>query len=79
MYTVSFILGKHCHFLVIVDNIINGRFSHALQLRQAQLAFPSVHLLAGVPSDELVKTHKVRSIMSHPERCAIYHYPPTMY
>ncbi|KAK0476100.1 cholinephosphate cytidylyltransferase [Armillaria novae-zelandiae] len=43
-------------------------FGHALQLRQAKLAFPSVHLLVGVCSDELVKAHKARSIMVHAER-----------
>ncbi|KAK0236959.1 cholinephosphate cytidylyltransferase [Armillaria nabsnona] len=43
-------------------------FGHALQLRQAKLAFPSVHLLVGVCSDELVKAHKARSIMIHAER-----------
>ncbi|KAF8643126.1 hypothetical protein AX16_009218 [Volvariella volvacea WC 439] len=43
-------------------------FGHALQLRQAKLAFPSVYLLVGVCSDELVKAHKARSIMSHAER-----------
>jgi choline-phosphate cytidylyltransferase len=44
-------------------------FGHALQLRQAKLSFPSVYLLVGVCSDELVKQHKFRSIMTHAERC----------
>ncbi|KIJ30455.1 hypothetical protein M422DRAFT_36537 [Sphaerobolus stellatus SS14] len=44
-------------------------FGHALQLRQAKLSFPSVHLLVGVCSDELVKAHKSRTTMSHAERC----------
>ncbi|KIK54661.1 hypothetical protein GYMLUDRAFT_48581 [Collybiopsis luxurians FD-317 M1] len=43
-------------------------FGHALQLRQAKLSFPSVYLLVGVCSDELVSTHKARAIMSHAER-----------
>ncbi|KAF8883544.1 hypothetical protein BD779DRAFT_1443826 [Infundibulicybe gibba] len=43
-------------------------FGHALHLRQAKLSFPSVHLLAGVNSDELVTTLKNRSIMTHAER-----------
>jgi len=41
---------------------------HALQLRQAKLSFPSVHLLVGVCSDELVKSHKSRTAMTHAER-----------
>ncbi|KII83660.1 hypothetical protein PLICRDRAFT_47142 [Plicaturopsis crispa FD-325 SS-3] len=44
-------------------------FGHALQLRQAKLAFPSVYLLVGVCSDELVRAHKARSVMTHAERC----------
>ncbi|KAE9403776.1 hypothetical protein BT96DRAFT_854492 [Gymnopus androsaceus JB14] len=43
-------------------------FGHALQLRQAKLSFPSVYLLVGVCSDELVNMHKAKSIMSHAER-----------
>ncbi|KAF8627592.1 hypothetical protein AX17_006165 [Amanita inopinata Kibby_2008] len=43
-------------------------FGHALQLRQAKLSFPSVHLLVGVCSDELVREHKSRCVMSHTER-----------
>ncbi|KDQ54469.1 hypothetical protein JAAARDRAFT_38138 [Jaapia argillacea MUCL 33604] len=43
-------------------------FGHALQLRQAKLSFPDVYLMVGVCSDELVKEHKSRSIMSHAER-----------
>jgi len=44
-------------------------FGHALQLRQAKLSFPSVHLLVGVCSDELVDLHKSRTVMTHAERC----------
>ncbi|RDB23848.1 Choline-phosphate cytidylyltransferase 1 [Hypsizygus marmoreus] len=43
-------------------------FGHALQLRQAKLSFPSVYLLVGVCSDELVRTHKAQGIMTHAER-----------
>lgn len=44
-------------------------FGHALQLRQAKLSFPSVHLLVGVSSDELCSEHKSRTVMTHAERC----------
>ncbi|KIO22105.1 hypothetical protein M407DRAFT_28320 [Tulasnella calospora MUT 4182] len=44
-------------------------FGHALQLRQAKLSFPSVHLMVGVCSDELCSEHKSRTVMSHAERC----------
>ncbi|ESK87683.1 choline-phosphate cytidylyltransferase [Moniliophthora roreri MCA 2997] len=43
-------------------------FGHALQLRQAKLSFPNVYLLVGVCSDELVKEHKSKSVMTHAER-----------
>ncbi|KDR78372.1 hypothetical protein GALMADRAFT_245524 [Galerina marginata CBS 339.88] len=43
-------------------------FGHALQLRQAKLAFPSVYLLVGVNSDEQVWSHKARTVMHHAER-----------
>ncbi|CAK5271148.1 unnamed protein product [Mycena citricolor] len=43
-------------------------FGHALQLRQAKLSFPSVYLLVGVNSDEQVRAHKARGVMSHAER-----------
>ncbi|RPD60728.1 hypothetical protein L227DRAFT_574893 [Lentinus tigrinus ALCF2SS1-6] len=55
-------------------------FGHALQLRQAKLAFPApadapshvvsgVHLLVGVNSDEQCLEHKNIPIMRHAERC----------
>jgi choline-phosphate cytidylyltransferase len=55
------------------ENSSNGKeiFSHALQLRQAKLSFPSVHLMVGVCSDELVKMHKSQSVMTHAERCIL--------
>ncbi|EIN05869.1 hypothetical protein PUNSTDRAFT_115777 [Punctularia strigosozonata HHB-11173 SS5] len=49
-------------------------FGHALQLRQAKLSFPSVYLLVGCCSDELVRQHKNPCVMNHAERCeAIRH------
>jgi choline-phosphate cytidylyltransferase len=45
------------------------RCRHALQLRQAKLSFPSVHLIVGVCSDKLVYEHKSRTVMTHAERC----------
>ncbi|WWC67191.1 uncharacterized protein I206_101098 [Kwoniella pini CBS 10737] len=44
-------------------------FGHALQLRQAKLSFPKVHLLVGVCSDDLCASHKSRPAMTHAERC----------
>ncbi|TFY55147.1 hypothetical protein EVG20_g9427 [Dentipellis fragilis] len=44
-------------------------FGHALQLRQAKLAFPEVYLMVGVNSDKQVKEHKFSCIMNHAERC----------
>ncbi|CAE6528927.1 unnamed protein product [Rhizoctonia solani] len=44
-------------------------FGHALQLRQAKLSFPVVHLIVGVCSDALVQQHKAPTVMSHVERC----------
>jgi choline-phosphate cytidylyltransferase len=41
---------------------------HMLQLRQCKLAFPSVHLLVGVCSDELVRKYKASPVLSSVER-----------
>ena len=49
-------------------NLTRSFPSHALQLRQAKLSFPSTHLLVGVCSDELVQDHKANTIMNHQER-----------
>ena len=42
---------------------------HALALRQCKLAFPQVHLMVGVMSDELCVAHKSGPVMTHAERC----------
>lgn len=39
-----------------------------LQLRQCKLAFPNVHLLVGVCSDELVKAYKASPVLTSAER-----------
>ncbi|WVQ82579.1 hypothetical protein IAT38_004709 [Cryptococcus sp. DSM 104549] len=44
-------------------------FGHALQLRQAKLSFPQVHLLVGVCGDNLCAQHKSAPAMTHAERC----------
>lgn len=47
----------------------HGLDRHALQLRQAKLSFPTVHLIVGVCSDLLVAQHKAPTVMTHTERC----------
>lgn len=65
---IYFTLGEYIveRTLFVLRLIV--RFRHALQLRQAKLAFPNVYLLVGVCSDELVEEHKSHSIMNHAER-----------
>lgn len=55
------------HLPYLTDNPLPPR-SHALQLRQAKLSFPDVHLLVGVNSDTQVHAHKARTVMNHAER-----------
>ncbi|GAA5824194.1 hypothetical protein JCM5353_000345 [Sporobolomyces roseus] len=43
-------------------------YGHMLQLRQCKLAFPSVHLLVGCCSSELVHKHKAQPVMHSEER-----------
>lgn len=45
-------------------------YAHALQLRQAKLAFPCVHLIVGVCSSAACKAHKNEPVMSSAERYA---------
>ena len=42
-----------------------------LQLRQAKLSFPSVHLLAGVFSDETCEEHGVQPVLPLEDRCEV--------
>ncbi|KAG8220916.1 hypothetical protein J3R82DRAFT_2419 [Butyriboletus roseoflavus] len=44
---------------------------HMLQLRQAKLAFPSVHLMVGVFPDEYCQQHGTRPTFPHVERCEL--------
>ncbi|SCV73129.1 BQ2448_7054 [Microbotryum intermedium] len=43
-------------------------YGHMLQLRQCKLAFPSVHLIVGVCSDEIVRKYKASPVLSSQER-----------
>ena len=45
-------------------------YAHALQLRQAKLSFPCVHLIVGVVSSELCAAHKNAPVMTSQERYA---------
>ncbi|KAI9064106.1 hypothetical protein FKP32DRAFT_1611229 [Trametes sanguinea] len=42
-----------------------------LQLRQAKLAFPSVHLLVGVFPDEACEEHNAETDLPHADRCEV--------
>ncbi|KIK60457.1 hypothetical protein GYMLUDRAFT_43776 [Collybiopsis luxurians FD-317 M1] len=44
---------------------------HALQLRQAKLSFPSVHLICGVFSDALCESYGFPTTIPHLERCEV--------
>lgn len=43
-------------------------YAHALQLRQAKLSFPHVHLIVGVVSSSLCAAHKNRPVLDSCER-----------
>ena len=43
-------------------------YAHALQLRQAKLSFPNVHLIVGVVSSGLCEQHKNRPLLESAER-----------
>ena len=60
-------LPDHWHIVLICVS------SHALQLRQAKLAFPSVYLTVGVFSDDLCQAYQIQSPTRtlHAERCEV--------
>ncbi|TRM65346.1 hypothetical protein BD626DRAFT_488482 [Schizophyllum amplum] len=60
------------HVRVYVDGLWDGfNTAHALQLRQAKLAFPSVYLMVGVFSDEDCRQHGSPAASPHVERCEV--------
>lgn len=62
----------HFGFVIVLlthPTVTHPLTRHALQLRQAKLSFPDVHLIVGVNSDEQVFEHKSRTVMTHAERC----------
>ncbi|KAH7890738.1 hypothetical protein F5I97DRAFT_73073 [Phlebopus sp. FC_14] len=57
---------------VYVDGIFDLLTAgHMLQLRQAKLSFPSVHLIVGVFSDQSCEEHGALLRLSHLERCEL--------
>ena len=42
-----------------------------MQLRQAKLSFPSVHLLVGVFSDDQCEQHNAPLQLAHEDRCEV--------
>ncbi|KDQ61706.1 hypothetical protein JAAARDRAFT_31167 [Jaapia argillacea MUCL 33604] len=57
---------------VYVDGLFDG-FSagHALQFRQAKLAFPMVHLMVGVFADDLCQLYSSPTTLPQLERCEV--------
>ncbi|EPQ56487.1 Nucleotidylyl transferase [Gloeophyllum trabeum ATCC 11539] len=54
---------------IYVDGVFDGfHAGHALQLRQAKLSFPSVHLIVGVFGDELCHQYDYPVTLPHLER-----------
>jgi hypothetical protein len=66
--TISSTLGEFYILSQDIQNLIALTNSHALQLRQAKLSFPSVFLIVGCNSDEQVAAHKNKCVMTHAER-----------
>jgi len=65
---------EHRTMRVYVDGTFDMfNVAHALQLRQAKLSFPSVHLAVGVFSDDLCQTYQTHIPIRtpHAERCEV--------
>ncbi|KAJ8095214.1 hypothetical protein PM082_010436 [Marasmius tenuissimus] len=57
---------------VYVDGLFdNFNVAHALQLRQAKLSFPAVHLIVGVFSDQVCEHYGYPPMNSMVERCEV--------
>lgn len=79
---VTFLISSHMigvydlfHFGFVALHLTSSRktidlhtFRHSLQLRQAKLSFPSVYLLVGVISDDMVRRYKAQPVMTQAER-----------
>jgi choline-phosphate cytidylyltransferase len=66
--------GWHIGYVVVKCPPLSSspKNRHALQLRQAKLSFPSVHLMVGVFSDDVCHTNGAAAPQSsHTERCEV--------
>lgn len=72
VFMISYIVSKNLLRFPSTSKLTASRSSyvdgHMLQLRQCKLAFPSVHLLVGCCSSELVHKHKAQPVMHSEER-----------
>ncbi|EPQ32088.1 uncharacterized protein PFL1_00286 [Pseudozyma flocculosa PF-1] len=61
--------GKERPIRIYADGVYDlFHYAHALQLRQAKLSFPNVHLIVGVVSSYSCSSHKNKPIFSSAER-----------
>ncbi|KAN0066524.1 choline-phosphate cytidylyltransferase [Thecaphora frezii] len=61
--------GKERPIRIYADGVYDiFHYAHALQLRQAKLSFPNVHLIVGVVSSHSCSQHKNKPILSSAER-----------
>ncbi|EJD04683.1 uncharacterized protein FOMMEDRAFT_104848 [Fomitiporia mediterranea MF3/22] len=59
-------------FRLYVDGVFDSvHVGTVHQLRQAKLAFPSVHLLVGPFTDVQIRAHEMSTILPHVERCEL--------